>query len=231
MISVNDRPYVLLSCAMSIDGFIDDASPERLRLSNLADFDRVDGVRAQCDAILVGARTIRRDDPALLLRSEARRADRMSRGLPPDLVKVTLTSGRDLDPEARFFTTGGAPKLVYCASPGVRELKGRLNGHAEIIDAGDPVSLTATLSDLARRGVRRLMVEGGGGVHTQFLVAGLVDELQLVIAPFFVGDPSAPRFVHPGVFPQNSRHPMRLAGTTRIGDVVLLRYLIGQPHG
>lgn len=215
---------------MSIDGFIDDASPERLRLSNLADFDRVDGVRAQCDAILVGARTIRRDDPALLLRSEARRADRMSRGLSPDLVKVTLTSGRDLDPDARFFTTGSAPKLVYCASPGVCELKSRLNGHAEIIDAGDPVSLPATLTDLARRGVRRLMVEGGGGVHTQFLVAGLVDELQLVIAPFLVGDPSAPRFVHPGVFPQSSRHPMRLAGTTRIGDVVLLRYLTGQPH-
>jgi riboflavin-specific deaminase-like protein len=231
MILVSDRPYVLLSCAMSVDGFIDDASPQRLRLSNLADFDRVDGVRAHCDAILVGARTIRRDNPELLLRSTARREDRISRGLPPDLTKVTLTSGRDLDPNARFFTSGDAPKLVYCASPGVRDLKSRLNGHAEIIDAGDPVSLPDALADLAIRGVRRLMVEGGGGIHTQFLVAGLVDEVQLVVAPFFVGDPSAPRFVQPGVFPQSARHPMRLAGATRIGDMVLLRYLIGHEHG
>ncbi|MFD0851687.1 dihydrofolate reductase family protein, partial [Actinomadura adrarensis] len=49
---MTDRPYVLLSCAMSVDGYIDDASPERLRLSSPADFDRVDGVRASCDAIL-----------------------------------------------------------------------------------------------------------------------------------------------------------------------------------
>ena len=55
--------------------------------------------------------------------------------------------------------------------------------------------------DLHARGVRRLMVEGGGEVHTQFLTAGLADELQLVVAPLFVGDPSATRFVGDGRFP------------------------------
>jgi 5-amino-6-(5-phosphoribosylamino)uracil reductase len=61
-----------------------------------------------------------------------------------------------------------------------------------IIDAGSPVDLITVVTDLAARGVRRLMVEGGQSIHTQFLAAGLVDELQLVIAPFFVGDPDAP---------------------------------------
>jgi 5-amino-6-(5-phosphoribosylamino)uracil reductase len=75
------------------------------------------------------------------------------------------------------------------------------------------------------------MVEGGGGIHTRFLTGGLADELQLAVAPFFVGDPAAPRFVRPGVFPQNPAHPMRLAETTRIGDVALLRYLIGGRRG
>lgn len=61
---------------MSIDGYINDTSAERLLLSNAADFDRVDAVRASCDAIMVGAGTIRADDPRLLVRSTSRREDR-----------------------------------------------------------------------------------------------------------------------------------------------------------
>src|SRR5438552_176240 len=70
------RPYVVLSCAMSVDGYLDDATDRRLILSNEADLDRVDGVRADSDAILVGANTIRRDNPRLLVRSPAPRAPR-----------------------------------------------------------------------------------------------------------------------------------------------------------
>jgi riboflavin-specific deaminase-like protein len=216
---------------MSVDGYIDDASPERLRLSSPADFDRVDGVRATCDAILVGAGTIRADDPKLLVKSPARQERRVRRGLPPDLTKVTITASGDLDPGARFFTTGTSPKLVYAPPGAVPALAERLGDLAEVVDAGEPPGLPAMLADLSGRGVRRLMVEGGGGVHTRFLTAGLVDEVQLVVAPFFIGDPSAPRFVGPGVFPQSPGRPMRLAEATRIGDLVLLRYLLGGARG
>ncbi|WP_207943327.1 dihydrofolate reductase family protein [Actinomadura sp. KC345] len=228
---MSDRPYVLLSCAMSADGYIDDATPERLRLSSAADWDRVDAVRAGCDAILVGAGTVRADDPRLLVRSETRRQKRVARGLPPDLTKVTLTWSGDLDPGARFFTTGESPKLVYAPPPAAGELASRLDGLAEVVDAGDPLSLPAVLSDLAGRGVKRLMVEGGGGVHTLFLTGDAVDEIQLVVAPFFIGDPSAPRFVRSGLFPQSPERPMRLAEATRIGDLALLRYLTGNARG
>ena len=67
-----DRPYILLSCGMSIDGYLGSAAPRRLELSNSADFDRVDAVRASCDAILVGANTVRTDNPRLLVRSQDR---------------------------------------------------------------------------------------------------------------------------------------------------------------
>ena len=70
---MGERPYILLSCGMSIDGYLDNATERRLLLSNAADFDRVDAVRAESDAILVGARTIRRDNPRLLVRSQALR--------------------------------------------------------------------------------------------------------------------------------------------------------------
>ncbi|WP_328469945.1 dihydrofolate reductase family protein [Actinoplanes sp. NBC_00393] len=221
-----ERPYILLSCGMSIDGYLDDASAERLLLSNDADFDRVDAVRAGCDAILVGASTIRQDNPRLLVRSPSRRAARIARGADPDPVKVTVTSSCHLDPQASFFTAGDAAKLVYCATPAVGDAEKLLGERAVVVDGGDPVDVRTVAGDLARRGVRRLMVEGGGRMHTQFLTAGLADELQLVVAPFFVGDARAPRFVHEGDFPWGPGNRATLAEVRQIGDVVLLRYAL-----
>jgi 5-amino-6-(5-phosphoribosylamino)uracil reductase len=220
------RPYVLLSVAASVDGYIDDTSSTRLLLSNDADFDRVDEVRASADAILVGAATIRRDNPRLLVRSATRRDERAARGLPDSPVKVTLTNSADLDPAASFFTTGTAGKLVYASSPAISKARERLTDLATVIDAGDPPSLARILADLADRGIRRLMVEGGATVHNQFLTAGHADELHLVIAPFFIGDPAAPRFPGDGTFPHHPASRMELAEVRQIGDVALLRYLL-----
>lgn len=220
------RPYVLLSCAMSIDGYIDDASTERLLLSNDDDLDRVDATRAGCDAILVGAATVRRDDPRLLVRSEHRRAERVTRGLPPSPVKVTVTGSGDLDPRARFFTAGDGLKLVYCPSGVVDKAREQVGAVSTVIDAGDPATAEAVVADLAGRGVTRLMVEGGGTVHRQFLTAGLADELHLVVAPFFVGDGRAPRFVGDGRFPWHPGRRARVVEVRQIGDVVLTRYAL-----
>lgn len=219
-------PYTLLSCSMSIDGYLDDATEQRLLLSNPADFDRVDAVRARYDAILVGAQTVRRDNPRLLIRSPARRRERLGRGLPASPMKVTLTGGGDLDPTAPFFTAGDVEKLVYCASSALPAARQRLGRVATVVDAGDPVDLPWLIADLPARGVDRLMVEGGGTMHTQFLTAGLADELQLVIAPFFVGDSRAPRFVHDGGFPWGPDRRAELAEVRQLGDVVLLRYAL-----
>ncbi|MET8231695.1 dihydrofolate reductase family protein [Micromonospora sp. NPDC005298] len=225
------RPYVLLSCATSIDGYIDDSSEQRLLLSNEDDLDRVDAVRASCDAILVGAGTVRRDDPRLLVRSAVRRAERVAGGRPASPAKVTLTARGDLDPTARFFTAGDAARFVYCATSAVEKTRERLERAATIVDAGEPIDPAWLLADLAARGVRRLMVEGGGTVHAQFLTAGLADELHLVVAPFFVGDGRAPRFVGEGSFPWHSGHRARLADVRQIGDVVLLRYALSDRFG
>jgi pyrimidine deaminase RibD-like protein len=137
-------------------------------------------------------------------------------------MKVTLTTTGDLDPTALFFTLGDVPKLVYTPPESLTKVMDRLCGAATVVESPD---LSAVLADLQARGVRRLMVEGGGTILTQFLTSGLADELHLVIAPLLVGDPAAARFLHPGHFP----HPMTLATTQQIDDVVLLRYLFGQP--
>jgi 5-amino-6-(5-phosphoribosylamino)uracil reductase len=211
---------------MSIDGYLDSATRNRLALSNDADFDRVDAVRASCDAILVGAATVRNDNPRLLVRSAERRAERTGRGLPPSPTKVTITGQARLDPYADFFVTGDNQKIVYCASGTVAEARDRLGPVATVVDGGQPVDMRRVSEDLYARGVRRLMVEGGGMVHTQFLTADLADELHLVVAPFFVGDSRARRFVSDGRFPWNPDRRATLAEVRQIGDVVLLRYAL-----
>ncbi len=223
-----DRPYTLLSASMSIDGYLTGGTKDRLVLSNPADLDRVDAVRASCDAILVGAATVRDDNPRLLVRRPERRDQRVASGLPPSPVKVTVTRCARLDPDADFFTAGDGEKLVYCATSGVRQARERLGSVASVIDGGHRVDMHWMSRDLLARGVGRLMVEGGGTVHTQFLTADLADELQVVIAPFFVGDARARRFVGDGLFPRHPGHRATLAAVQQIGDMVLLRYALSE---
>jgi 5-amino-6-(5-phosphoribosylamino)uracil reductase len=216
----------VLSCALSIDGYLDAGTGDRLLLSNADDLARVDAVRAESDAILVGAATVRADDPRLLVRSAALRAARLARGLPESPVKVTVTRRGDLDPAARFFTTGAGERLVYAASGAAVRLRRRLGHVATVVDGGHRVGLEGVAADLHARGVGRLMVEGGGNVLTQFLTGDLADELQLVMAPFFVGDARASRFVGNGRFPFHPGRRATLAEVRPIGDVVLLRYAL-----
>lgn len=157
------RPYVLLSAAVSLDGCLDDAGPERLLLSNAEDFDRVDAVRASCDAILVGAGTLRADRPRLLVKSARRRADRVATGLPAYPLKVAVTASGDLDAGDPFWTTGG-DKVVYTTDAGAALARERLGALAEVVALGDTVDWERMLDDLASaHGVRRLMAEGAPG--------------------------------------------------------------------
>ena len=211
---------------MSLDGYLDSASMKRLVLSNDADFDRVDSVRASCDAILVGASTVRNDNPRLRVRSEHRRARREARGLPASPAKVTVTRTGRLDRCAKFFDADNVDKIVYCTAACADALRDQLHDVATVIDAGASVSMRSVSEDLHARGVRRLMVEGGGSMHTQFLTDELADELQVVVAPLFVGDSRARRFVEDGCYPWNESRRATLADVQKIGDVVLLRYAL-----
>ncbi len=197
------RPYTVLSCAVSLDGYLDDASPDRLILSGPDDLDEVDELRATADAILVGAGTIRADNPRLLIRDPARIAARAAAGRPPHPLRVTLTATGDLDPAARFFTGPGTP-LVY---------------------RGAQLSLRAVLRDLhEERSVATLLIEGGSRVLRDALAGGLADELRLAIAPFLIADPAAPRFPLPARYPYTPARPMTLLSLRQLGSTAVHHY-------
>jgi len=253
---VTERPYVLLSAAMSADGYIDDASSTRLVLSDETDLDRVDELRAASDAILVGAQTVRADNPRLLIRSPARRQRRLDVGRAASPRRVTITRSGALDPQARFFAAvpdrplvqpdlpllrpDRPPEfgdraiypehpLVYTAPAVAGGLAARLSTAAVVVpvpvsghaDGAPDLDLSWILADLARRGIARLMVEGGARVLAQFLSAGLADEFLLAIAPVLVADARAPRLLA-GASPIGR---MALTGVTMAGDMAVLHYL------
>src|SRR5690606_36699710 len=110
--------------------------------------------------------TVRNDDPAELVRSAASRRRRTESGLLVGPVKVTLTSRGDLSPQARFFSLGDSDKVVYCPSRTAPGLEDRVGSLAKVVDLGAEVRMGDLAADLQSRGVRRLMVEGGGTVHT-----------------------------------------------------------------
>jgi 5-amino-6-(5-phosphoribosylamino)uracil reductase len=222
--TVPDRPHAIVSCAVSLDGYLDDASPDRLILSGPEDLDEVDELRAQADAILVGAGTIRADNPRLLIRDQARVAAREAAGKSPHPLRVTVTATGDLDPAARFFTGPGTP-LVYAATAAVPAARKNLEDKAVVIDAGAEPSLAAVLTDLyTERMVLTLLAEPGSRMARDLLAANLADELRMAIAPFFVGDESAPRFAMPAHYPRDPATPMTLASVRRIGDLVIAHY-------
>ncbi|HTV92181.1 MAG TPA: dihydrofolate reductase family protein [Verrucomicrobiae bacterium] len=198
---------VYVSVAVSLDGYIDDRSDQRLVLSSPEDLADMRLAREQCDALLVGAETVRRDNPSL--RS-------------PNAARVTVTESGELDPALRFFD-GSARTIVLTGHEGAEKLRTRLGDRAEIvaIEQFEPAAIIAALADC---GLHSLFVEGGGRILTAFLAAGAFDRLRLAIAPFFVGDAAAPRLVNAASFLNDAKHRLTLRGVRALGDIAVLEY-------
>lgn len=217
------RPRVLLSVAVSADGRIDNAGPDRLILSGPEDLDRVDQRRAESDALLVGAGTLLADNPRLLVKSARRRARRVVEGKPASPLRAVITESGRLSASARIWAGGGV--VVYTTDSGAEAMPPEL-GHVETVPLGRGIDLGLLLDDLGARGVGLLMVEGGSVVFSAFLRAGLADEIEMAVAPLIVGEKAAPAFLRPGCYPGAPSRRMTLAEVRAVGDVALVRYLM-----
>lgn len=175
---------ITLSFATTADGYLDDNSPRRLMISTPEDWEAVLRLRARHDAILVGAETLRRDDPALLLRDPAAREQRLARGLHPDLTKVTVTRSGGLAPTMRIFTEGDANRYVF-SQVKMPELK----DIAEVISTDDSITASFIVTELEKRGVGSLLIEGGAEILRMFLAEGMADTVRRAVNPQLVLGP------------------------------------------
>ncbi len=185
------RPFVLVKAAMTLDGRIATARGRSRWISSRPSRRHAHGLRAQHDAVMVGVGTVMSDDPRLTARRARAGARASTRS--PQPVRVILDSRLRTRPSARMLRdrTGG-PVMIYC-TPRAPRGKARLleSRGARVIVVGNRgsrrVSLRAVLTDLARRGVTSVIIEGGAELIWSALAADLVDRVTFYIAPMLMG--------------------------------------------
>jgi len=195
---------------MTADGKIASVERRQVRISSPEDMERVKELRAGSDAILVGVGTVLADDPHLTVKS-----------LPPDKnpLRIVLDSqGRT--PNSAKVLAGGAPTLIATASNCVRTWKG-----AQVLRCGEKqVDLQCLMAELERRGIERLMVEGGGETIWSFFKHGLVDDYRVFVGSMVLGGIGAPTACEGQGFLEENAVRLRLLSMTLMGEGALLCY-------
>jgi len=221
-----NRPFVYINMAMTADGKITSAVREYPRFSSDGDRRNMDRLRAEADALMVGAGTLRADDPDLRVRDREMIEYRRSLGKPPLLVNVMVTASANVDGIARFFDPAlSSARVVATVDDAPKERLASLAGRAEVwrLGRGD-VDLVRLVERLRERGVERLLLEGGGELNWKMVRARLVDELHVTIAPALLGGREAPTLLEGEGFEMQAQRRLRLAELRREGDEVFCRY-------
>ena len=188
------KPFVFINIAVTADGKMDTYERRGAAISSAADKARVDRLRAESDAVMVGGRTLLDEDPKLTVKSEALRAERVVRGLTPNPIKVGIVTKAEIKPDSDFLNFGEARIVIFTtnqtSSIKIELLRSR--GVDVFVHENPRVDLAKALETLHELGVKRLMVEGGGTLNFELLRLGLVDELSVYVAPMIFGGESAP---------------------------------------
>lgn len=200
-----NRPAITVSYAESLDGSLAQNPGEPLRLSGSESLEFTHRLRAAHDAILVGIGTVLADDPRLNVRRAAGR----------NPLPVVLDSRLRMPPAVRLLDSEGARVLVAGTAGAPAKARGTLEARGATVlvlpsDDGR-VPLRALCRALRARGVKRLLVEGGGQVLTSFFGERLVDHVVITVAPTLVGG-------EPALFRMGA--PVELEGLrwARLGD-------------
>ncbi|MDK2989076.1 MAG: 2,5-diamino-6-(ribosylamino)-4(3H)-pyrimidinone 5-phosphate reductase [Methanoculleus sp.] len=222
------RPFVFVNVAMSADGKISTKERRQVRISGSEDYSRVDRIKAESDAIMVGIGTVLADNPSLTVKSPELRAGRRASGKDENPVRVVVDSAGRTPPDADILHKGTGKRIVAVsrrASPGTVE---SLRQHAAVVTAGDEtVDLSALLEELHRQGVRRLMVEGGGTLIWALFEQGLVDEIQTFVGSIVIGGKDAPTPADGTGFLREEDFPrLALIDAERIDDGLLIRWSV-----
>ncbi|MEM2989628.1 MAG: 2,5-diamino-6-(ribosylamino)-4(3H)-pyrimidinone 5'-phosphate reductase [Halobacteria archaeon] len=190
------RPFVYINAAMSADGKISTAERKQIRISSREDLDRVDELRGNMDAIMIGIGTVLADNPSLTVKSKMRRERRIKQGREENPVRVIVDSAARTPVEAEVLKKGEGKRIIAVSKIAPKARVERLSKAAEIITAGDKeVDLQERLMELKKRGIDKLMVEGGGTLNWSLISLGLVDEIYVYIAGLIIGGKTAPTLV------------------------------------
>lgn len=217
------RPFVFINSAMSADGKISTIDRRQVKISGREDLARVDQLRSESDAVMVGVGTVLADDPSLGVKSDLLRQYRRDKGLSESPLRIVADSRARTPPAARVLGPGCI--LAVARSAPAERLR-LLSRHSEIICCGeDRVDLKELFSLLYERGIERIMVEGGATINWSLVRQGLVDEIYVFVGPMLIGGESAPTLLD-GDGCRKDFPSLRLAAVERLDEGVLLKWTL-----
>jgi 2,5-diamino-6-(ribosylamino)-4(3H)-pyrimidinone 5'-phosphate reductase len=222
-----NRPFVFINIAMTVDGKIDTFERRGSAISSPRDKERVDRLRAEADAVMVGGRTLLDEDPTLTVKSEVLRAERVARGLSPNPIKVGVVTQAKIDADSQFLNSGPAAIVIFTTRQTSKKHLSLLKSRQVdvYVDNAEKVNLKSALATLKDLGVDRLMVEGGATLNFELMRLGLVDEITAYVAPMVFGGESAPTMAAGSGLKRSEAIPLELSEVEKWEDGgVLLKY-------
>ncbi|NLV10763.1 2,5-diamino-6-(ribosylamino)-4(3H)-pyrimidinone 5'-phosphate reductase [Halomicrobium mukohataei] len=218
--------HVVVNAAMSADGKLSTRRREQIEISGTRDFDRVDELRAESDAVMVGVGTVLADDPSLTLDDPERQRAREERGEPANPARVVADSQIRTPPDARVLDGAALTYLLVSQAAPTDFVTQMEEAGATVIAAGeDRVDLVTALAKLEGDGIDQLMVEGGGELIFSLFEAGLVDELSVFVGSTVIGGRDAPTLADGEGF-VDEFPALSLDDVERVDDGVLLSWTV-----
>jgi len=224
-----NRPFVFINVAMTADGKIDTVHRKGATISSQQDKDRVDKLRAEADAVMVGGRTLLDEDPKLTVKSNLLRAERVARGHTPNPIKVGVVSEVKLETHSKFLHEGDARVVIFTTQRTSKEKLASLRSqNVEVfVHEGERVDLDKMMQALHTLGIKRLMVEGGATLNFELIRLGLVDEVSAYVAPMIFGGENAPTLAAGVGLEGSEAVPLKLVHMENWSDGgVLLHYKV-----
>ena len=214
---VNSKPKVILSAAITLDGKIGQKN-KHVVLSSKSDKIRVHKLRSKSDAILVGKNTVEQDDPLLTVR--------YAKGKNP--IRIILDSHGTIKNNSRIIKTcKRVPTIIVTSELVSKSNLTRLQKlPIDVIVCGkSQVNITKLLSILSKKGVKTVLLEGGGTLNRSFLKKNLIDEMIIALTPYVLGSDNTINLIEGKSFSSlKTKLPLKLKKVQKNGNEIILNY-------
>lgn len=226
-----NRPFIFINSAISADGKLSTKERKQVKISGKLDFERVDELRAQVDAIMVGIGTVLADDPSLTVKSPERKNARKNTGKSENPARVIVDSAARTPLDADIFKKGEGLRIIAVSNSAPAEKIKSLEEKALVIKTGDlKVDLTELAAKLKEMGINTLMVEGGATLNWGMLSAGLVDEVYTFVGNLIIGGKIAPTFTDGEGFTESELLGLELLSAEKVEEGVLLKWKVKEKN-
>ena len=206
-----DKPFIFINSAISADGKLSTKERKQIRISGKLDFERMDDLRSQVDAVMVGIGTILSDDPSLTVKSPERKAARKAAGKSENPARIIVDRIR----------------IIAVSNAAPAENVDKLEKMALVIKTEtNKVDLSELVGKLKKMGINILMVEGGATLNWGMLSAGLVDEIYTFVGNLIIGGATSPTFTDGEGFSETEILELELVSLEKIENGVLLKWKV-----